>query len=339
MKLKKSVSFWSYMTSYNAGRMNVEDMVAAAAKAGATGIEGLPNNFNMCHYPNYTQEDCLKWKELLAKYNMEPACLSSIIICLEKLECGAETANLPNLHIGASREEMFDLMKNEIQLTHDLGFNRMRHPLMSGIPMDIIEELLPMAEDLGIALDLEIHSPYQFDGPEVERQIEMIERSNLKLSGLIPDLNAIQDRLPKCQRDRVLAAGADETLIKEVDAALLAHENMPEISKQLLLHAKDDATIEYIKTASLLRPDSLEKLRPLAKYVHYFHGKFFDIDENLNETCLDYPMVLRFLDSIGYDGWFCSEYEGWGSHALGGTEEVEQVERHIKMLEKLEAEI
>ena len=339
MKLKKSVSFWSYFLSYANGRMNVEDMLAAIAKSGATGVEVLPNNFAMCGYPEYTQDDCARWKELLKKYNLEPTCLSSVIICLETLECGADTTNLPNLHIGASRQEIYDLFKNEINLTHDLGFKRMRHPLMAGVPMDIIEELLPMAEDYGIALDMEIHSPYQFDGPEVDRQIEMIERSNLKLSGLIPDLNAVQDRLPKCQRDRVLAAGADEKIIREGDAALLAHENMPQISAKLMKEAKDDATIEYIKTASLLKPDSLEKLRPLAKYVHYFHGKFFDIDENLNETCLDYPAALKFLDSIGYDGWICAEYEGWNSHGLNGLEEVEQVERYVKMIEKIEKEI
>ena len=340
MKLKKTVSFWCYHDSYEAGRMNVEDMVAAAAKAGATGIEALPNNYDMVPYPyGYTQDDCAKWKDLLAKYNMEPTCLSSVIICLPTLECGADTTGMRNLHIGASHEEMEALFKNEVQLTHDLGFNRMRHPLMAGIPMDIIEKYLPMAEDLGIALDLEIHSPYQFDGPEVDRQLEMIERSRLKLSGLIPDLNAIQDRLPKVYRDRMLKAGADIKAIEEIDAALLAHENMRAAGDKLLAYVKDDATRQYVQTAAALRPDSLEKLRPLAGYIHYFHGKFFDIDETLNETCLDYPKVLRFLDSIGYDGWFCSEYEGWLFHGRNGEEEIEQVERHIKMVEKMEAEI
>ena len=340
MKLKKTVSFWSYTQSYNNGRMNVEDMLAAIHKAGATGVEILPNNFDIVTYPGqYTLEECARWKDLMAKYSLEPTCLSSVIICLPVLECGADTSGLRNLHIGASHEEMDALFKNEVQLTHDLGFNRMRHPLMAGIPMDIIEKYLPMAEDLGIALDMEIHSPYQFDGPEVDRQLEMIERSRLKLSGLIPDLNAIQDRLPKVFRDRMLAAGADVKAVEEIDAALLAHENMRKIGDELLAHATDDATKEYVSTAAALKPDSLEKLRPLAPYIHYFHGKFFDIDESLNETCLDYQKVLRFLDSIGYDGWFCSEYEGWLFHGRNGEEEVEQVERHIKMLEKMEAEI
>ena len=326
MKLKKTVSFWSYTQSYNNGRMNVEDILAAIAKAGATGVEILPNNFDICTYPGqYTQDECQRWKDLMAKYSLEPTCLSSVIICLPVLECGADTTGMRNLHIGASHEEMDTLFKNEVQLTHDLGFNRMRHPLMAGIPMDIIEKYLPMAEDLGIALDMEIHSPYQFDGPEVEQQLEMIERSRLKLSGLIPDL--------------MLAAGGDEKLMAEADAALLAHEDMKAVVEKLLAAAKDEATRAYIGTAAALRPDSLEKLRPLAPYIHYFHGKFFDIDETLNETCLDYPKVLRFLDSIGYDGWFCSEYEGWLFQGRNGEEEVEQVERHIKMLEKMEAEI
>ena len=340
MKLKKTVSFWSYTQSYNNGRMNVEDMLAAIHKAGATGVEILPNNFDIVTYPGqYSLEECVRWKDLMAKYSLEPTCLSSVIICLPVLECGADTSGLRNLHIGASHEEMDALFKNEVQLTHDLGFHRMRHPLMAGIPMDIIEKYLPMAEDLGIALDMEIHSPYQFDGPEVDRQLEMIERSRLKLSGLIPDLNAIQDRLPKVFRDRMLAAGADLKAVEEIDAALLAHENMRKIGDALLAHAKDDATKEYVSTAAALKPDSLEKLRSLAPYIHYFHGKFFDIDESLNETCLDYPKVLRFLNDLGYDGWFCSEYEGWLFHGRNGEEEVEQVERHIRMLEKMEAEV
>ena len=340
MKLKKTVSFWSYTESYKAGRMNVEDMVAAAAKAGATGVEILPNNFDIVTYPyGYTKKECEAWKELTAKYGLETTCLSSVIICLPVLECGAETSGLRNLHIGASREEMVDLFRNEIELTHDLGITRMRHPLMAGIPMDVIEELLPLAEEYGIALDMEIHSPYQFDGPEVEMQLAMNERSHNKNHGLIPDLNAIQDRLPKVYRDRMLAAGADLKLIEEIDAALLAHENMKAAGEKLLAFAKDDATKAYIGTASALRPDNLDKLIDLAPHIHYFHGKFFDIDENLNETCLDYPKVLKLLDKIGFDGWFCSEYEGWLFQGQEGREEVEQVERHIKMLEKMEAQI
>ena len=337
MKFKRGVSFWSYGHSYRAGRLTIEGMLAEISKIGATGVEALPNINNFYPYPNYTQKDTENWFALLEKYHLEPVCHAAMIPCKEILACGADMRGMPYTHFGASYEEMVELMRHEIDLAKAFGFKIMRHPLMSGIDPRAIEENLRYAEDNGIALDLEIHSPNQTTGPEVAWQIDMIERNNAKLAGIIPDLNAFQNRLPAGLRRAVLAEGADPESIAYIDNALEKHMDMPTVAEEIENRTDNAATLRYVRTAKFLNPDNLDNLRPLAKYINHFHTKFFEMDENGRETSFDYPHVLTFLREIGFDGYLMTEYEGQIALGLDGTEEVEQVARQHRMIEKIAA--
>lgn len=339
MKFKRGVSFWSYGGSYRAGRLSIEGMLVEIAKTGSTGVELLPNLHSICDYPRYTEKDIDTWFDLLAKYNLEPVCNAAQIICKPILDCGADVSGMPNPHYGASEEEMIELMRHEINLTAAFGFKLMRHPLMTGVSKTAIEETISYAEDRGVGLDLEIHSPYSLKGPEVEWQIDMMERKNTKLSGIIPDLNAFQDKIPAFFRAKKLTEGAEEELLTKIDAALAAHEDMAKFAKELETATENPATLAYLNTARYLNPNSLEDLRPLAKYINHFHTKFFDVDDSGNETTFDYKKVLTILKEIGFDGYLMTEYEGQMLHNKNGEEEVEQVARQHKMIERICAEL
>ena len=334
MNIKQGVSFWSYLNLYQAGMMSIEDMFSHAKSLGAEGIELLPFMHRICPYPNYSQQDVDSFKELCAKYEVEPVCNASMIICVQDGEKNMFSA-FPAAHKNISHEGMVELMKQEIDLTHAFGFKRMRHPLYTGMSMKAIEEVLPYAEDCGVALDLELHAPMQIDGPEVEAQIEMIEKSSTRSSGIIPDLNAFQDRLPECYRRMQLEDDADEDMISEIDAALLAHEDMKAFAEKVSGSIKDSATKEYLRQASSLMPNKLEQLRPIMKYVHHCHGKFFDIDENGNETTFDYPAYMRLLSECGFEGYFVCEYEGFMFRDPSDSNTKEQVERYFKMMNSI----
>lgn len=335
MTFKKGVSTWSYL----AARISVEDMMAAIAEAGGKGVEILPAMNPICDYPNYTPDDVAKWKDLMAKYDLEPVSNASMIICVTE---GNEPHFLPQgqqVHKNPTHAEMVQLMKDEIDFTYDFGFKILRHPLMNGMSFAAIEDSLKYAEDKGIGLDLEIHTPFMLDGPEVQTQIEMIEKHNAKFAGIIPDLNAFQDHLPASLRSMVLQQGAEEEILNYIDGALAAHENMGAIMGEIQGKTENKATLNYAGAAAQLSPNLLEDLRPLAKYINHFHAKFFDITEEGVDTALDYKLYMNFLKEIGYDKWMISEYEGSFYHPTQGTESVEQVKRHIKMMERIEKEL
>lgn len=335
MSFKKGVSTWSYLNMFMCEEITPEGMLEEISKTGATGVEILPAMNRYFAYPDYTQDDVAKWKDLMQKYNLEPVSNSSMIICVS--DDNPPTYMPPGMsaHHNPTLAEMTELMKKEIDLTYDFGFKILRHPMMNGMSLDAIEAALPYAEDKGVALDLEIHTPLQLDGPEVTKQIEMIEKNNAKYAGLIPDLNAFQDHLPKSLRDMVLARGADEDDLALVDKALLAHEDMTDLMEEMKAKG-NDATIQYASTAAALAPNNLEDLRPFAKYINHVHMKFFDVNDEGVETTFDVGAYMNFFKEIGYDGWLISEYEGGMYHMTFGTEAVEQVRRHIDLMNRLD---
>ncbi|CQR24155.1 hypothetical protein BN1356_00516 [Streptococcus varani] len=71
-------------------------------------------------------------------------------------------------------------------------------------------------------------------------------------------------------------------------------------------------------------------------YIVHFHGKFYDVTEDLEETSIPYYDVLTMLKENGYDGYISSEYEG-NRHIQDYVEvnSIEQVSRHQQMLKKL----
>lgn len=339
MAFKKGVSTWSYLPLAASGKMSVEDMLAAMSAAGGKGVEILPAMHKFFDYPNYTAEDIERWKGWMAKYDLEPVSNSSCIICVKG---DKEPKYLPKgveVHRNPSHEEMVQLMKNEIDMTADFGFNILRHPVLNGMSFEAIEDSLKYAEDKGIGLDLEIHTPFSLKGPEVEKQVEMIERNNAKLAGIIPDLNAFQDKLPAILRTTVLAEGAEEEILSYIDEALVAHEDMEKVFSDVKSKTNNTATLRYAEAASELIPNTLDDLKPLAKYINHFHAKFFDINDQGVETVFDYKKYMQFLKDIGYEGWLISEYEGFFHHPTQGTESIEQVQRHIKLMEEIDSQL
>ncbi len=80
-----------------------------------------------------------------------------------------------------------------------------------------------------------------------------------------------------------------------------------------------------------------EGLAKLLRYSKYIHGKFYYVDEELTSKGIDYPRIVKIIKDSGFDGYICSEYEG-DQYDLS-LEEAEQIQRHVKMLDKLWREV
>ena len=62
-KIKRSVSLYSYQEEYYLGKMNLEDCIREAAKAGATGIELLGEQM-IDSFPNITEWSVLRMLDM-----------------------------------------------------------------------------------------------------------------------------------------------------------------------------------------------------------------------------------------------------------------------------------
>lgn len=57
-------------------------------------------------------------------------------------------------------------------------------------------------------------------------------------------------------------------------------------------------------------PSKPEDMIPLLPYVHCCHAKYYNMNENFEETTIPYRQVLDVMIQHGWDGYLLSEYEG-----------------------------
>ena len=319
--IKQGVSFYSYQNAYRAGQLDLEGCVREVARLGCDGVELVPIMTPPCSYPVATEAEIAAWRELMQKYGTRPTCLDSIIAV------GAD-AKIPFAHPGADYDEQVQLMQDELTLCHQLGFYLMRIPVGYGVRMDVIEHVLPMAEELGITLGLEIHVPMTITGEKVQSYLEFIARTGTKFACLIPDMAIFATALPTRLVDKTLRAGADAAATERICAHYAAGESLDGLDapgcEELLAFARRNV------------PSRVEELPDILPYVGHFHAKFYDVDETLTEHGIRFDRVVPLLQKAGWDGYLNSEFEGQRMYPQGETcDEIEQVRRQHAMVQKL----
>lgn len=58
--------------------------------------------------------------------------------------------------------------------------------------------------------------------------------------------------------------------------------------------------------------DKYEGVRKFMPYARAVSAKFYDFDDQGNETNIDYPRMLQIVKDAGFDGYIGIEYEGDG---------------------------
>jgi hypothetical protein len=94
--------------------------------------------------------------------------------------------------------------------------------------------------------------------------------------------------------------------------------------------SKDDATKRFLAMTRRTEYYDPKILIENMHHIIHIHGKFYEMDENNEETTLDYPGILKALVEGGYNGYISAEYEG----APIGGDTFEPFRRYQKMLDK-----
>lgn len=76
-----------------------------------------------------------------------------------------------------------------------------------------------------------------------------------------------------------------------------------------------------------------EDLIPLLPYVYCCHAKFYNMNENFEETSIPYKEVIDVMKKHNWNGYLLSEYEGPNKDVPGYS--TTQVRRHHVMLKRL----
>ncbi len=81
-------------------------------------------------------------------------------------------------------------------------------------------------------------------------------------------------------------------------------------------------------------PSKPEDIIPLLPYIYCCHAKFFDVNDDFEETMVPYKEVLTILKEHNWDGYLLSEYEGNNKYDYG-YEVGQTLRKHHIMMKRI----
>lgn len=184
---KRGVSIYSYSGRLNID-MTLEDCFMEMRDMGAYGLEILANG-HIEGYPYPTEEWCLKWKGMCAKYGIVPVEYGHWVD--SRLYKGREL----------TAEEAYTQLARDIRLANKLGFTVLRTKLgviddtLSPVSnwKEFIKMALPLAEECNVRMCPEIHIPTALKSKMVDDYVDFIEQENTEYFGLNVDFGTFQN--------------------------------------------------------------------------------------------------------------------------------------------------
>lgn len=322
MTIKRGVTFYSYQKTYYKGERNLEELVRITSEVvGAEGIEMMLEQTPVGQFPNPTDADVDWWFGLMDKYKTKPVCYVGFVdwFLYKNRVC--------------TLKEQVEMMERDLRLAAKFGFKVLR--VLSPLRKEVFEASIPIAEHYDVKMALEVHAPLMLHCRWTDEYYEMFERSGSKHVGICPDFGIFQKRPVKKRVDDCLKAGANEKIINYISESYTAGVSIYKIAEDVKKMGAGLLEMPLVMSLMRSRYNDPEDLRSVAKYLVHFHGKFWEMDEENNETSIDYENPIKVLKEIGYDGYIDSEYEGQGMYS-GDEEddEIEQVRRHQAMMKR-----
>ena len=331
MAIKRGVSLYSYQQAYMTGKLDLEGCVKAAVETtGAHGIEliyeQMPlDTYPQAIYPDITEEGVRRWKDLMQKYDAVPTCMDSFIDSM--------------IYKGRISyvQEQVKMMEQDLKLASKLGFSCIR--VLALVTPEVLEQALPAAEYYGVAMGLEVHPPHFLDSKWMMDVVEMSRKHQSKYVGLIPDFGIFTKGLNGATLYAAKVLGEDAAMIQYADEAYRLGEDINKIIHKVQENGAGVRTIGALRQAQMMHAYSNpEFLKEISDAIVHIHGKFYHMNENCEETAINYKEPIEILKSAGWDGYICSEFEGQREfHAQNcpyEEDEIEQVRRHHVMLKK-----
>ncbi|MBR2782502.1 MAG: TIM barrel protein [Oscillospiraceae bacterium] len=360
--IKLGVSLYSYQDNYYFHRHDLEGCIAAAAGAGAEGIEVFSDAM-IPEWPYVSDAWIDKWNGWMQRYDVEPVCLdhfSDRMMWHDKQ---------------LTDEEMFERGVMYIKLARRLGCKAIRvlHEEHIGpkafvcklTDYDIIARLLPIAAENDVMLALEVHTSDGVGAPYQQKYIELAEKTGIPYVGLQQDFSTFSYCLSTADIvTQVAESGANKEVLmaarEEQRKAYFGKYDFDEAATAALIEKLNPSDADRLALHSILpslkMPAGFVERRPFhgasrkaadyeklykdlydnASKLVYCHGKFYDIDENGQVDDMDYPTIFKTLIDGGYKGYIASEFEGNRRMNMAGwCDEIEYVRKHHKLMRSL----
>lgn len=276
-EIKRGVSFYSYQQTQFFKQLDLEGQIQEVTDNlfGADGIEILDEQ-SLRRYPNPSEEFIEQWHTWMDKYKTVPVTMDVFMDVLQFRD-----------HV-MTYHECAERLKSDIRLAKKLGFKNVR--TLSVVPIDILIEALPVAEELDIRIGKEIHNPIPLNGQYVQEIVEHVNKTGTKHLGIVPDMGVFQYQPSDVALEWMIRHGASRASTEILtEACLDIRANKGPLSgHDLSLESAGNIEVNFHK---YLKTGETEK---------YFKEAFQEIlaltnSKIKNPTNMDYEVVLQAL--------------------------------------------
>ena len=316
--IKRAVTIYSWQRQVELGLLTWDDCIKAAVMMGCTGIELLGSLF-FRYCPQVMDEDLKKWKDLMFKYGVQTVCHNFFV-----------DMTMYN-HRRLTIREGVDIMRRHGEFAQKIGCPIIK--VGGQMPPEMFRQAAPILEDLGVKMGLEIHNgSSSFILPNVKGIIDVIRETGSPAIGIIPDLSMFSKKIGTMSKSIAKNNGVDPEFVQMICDTYekVSNEEFRAVCNEYMEKSDDDGVRSFLAMARRVEYFDPKVLLEHMPYIFHIHGKFYEMDDNCEETTLDYPGVLKTLVEGGYQGYISAEYEG--APINGDT--FEPFRRYEKMLDK-----
>lgn len=313
-KIKIATTLYSLTSEYVTEHRTLEECLSQLHRMGYKGIEFIPAQMAP-EYP-FISDEWLSWfRDLIAKYELEPVCWSAYI------DMGIRSDR------DLTREEILQYTINDMVYAKKAGFPLVR--TQHAISPEILREMIPWCEKLGVKLAIEMHHPHNPEVPVWKQYIEMMYTEGKGWLGVVTDFSIFQVAPHKLYMDVMLQAGCRREKIAEI-MELVDKGEKPEAANALDLNEVElDCVEDLFEGYTHCSPDILDLLIPISPYIH---GKFYYLEDGEHDDCIPFEKILPRIKALGYEGYIAAEYEG--HHFNVDIDAWQQLERFSSIFHK-----
>ena len=315
-KIRYGVTLYSYSNEYVNGILSFEEILRTVKAQGYTGIELVASQM-VPGYPYPSDEWLAQLKALLEEIGLEPVCWSAYI------DMGIRSDR------DLTEDEIIQFTVNDLICAKKAGFPMVR--TQHAISPKIFRKMIPFCKQLDMKLTIEMHHPHHPEVPVWKELIEIMRGEGKGVLGFVPDMSIFQNH----PHEPWIQEALNEGCRKEVLDAMLEKHATQRPREEIL--AGDLSKIEQFYGAQLIEDydgaTQVEQLRELMDCVLYMHGKFYYINDNLEEIAIPYQEILTMVKDSGYEGYIACEYEG--HHFDTQISAVDQLDRYVAMCDHI----
>ena len=315
-KIRYGVTLYSYSNEYVNGILSFEEILRTVKAQGYTGIELVASQM-VPGYPYPSDEWLAQLKALLEEIGLEPVCWSAYI------DMGIRSDR------DLTEDEIIQFTVNVLICAKKAGFPMVR--TQHAISPKIFRKMIPFCKQLDMKLTIEMHHPHHPEVPVWKELIEIMRGEGKGVLGFVPDMSIFQNH----PHEPWIQEALNEGCRKEVLDAMLEKHATQRPREEIL--AGDLSKIEQFYGAQLIEDydgaTQVEQLRELMDCVFYMHGKFYYINDNLEEIAIPYQEILTMVKDSGYEGYIACEYEG--HHFDTQISAVDQLDRYVAMCDHI----